>query len=60
MTADMDEVKAKLLMDYRVPVILQARILKWVLFPSPGIEPRSSTLGVDSLPAEHQGSRHGY
>ena len=38
--------------------ILQARILKWVAFPSPedlpnpGIEPRSPALHVDSLPAE--------
>ena len=38
--------------------ILQARILEWVaiLFsgdiPNPGIEPRSTTLQVDSLPFE--------
>ena len=38
--------------------ILQARILEWVAFPSPGdipnpgIKPRSPTLQVDSLPAE--------
>ena len=37
---------------------LQASILEWVVFPSPGnlpkpgIEPRSPTLQVDSLPAE--------
>jgi len=43
------------------PWILQARILKWVSFPSPadlpdpGIEPRSPTLQADSLPAETQG-----
>ena len=52
-------------MDYSPPVssahgILQARILKWVPFPSPGdlpnpeIEPRSPTLQADSLPAEPQ------
>ena len=46
-------------MDYG---ILQARILEWVAFPSPGdlpnsgIEPRSPTLQVDSLPAEPQGN----
>ena len=45
-------------MDYG---ILQARILEWVAFPSPGdlpnsgIEPRSPTLQVDSLPAEPPG-----
>ena len=42
--------------DYTVHGILQARILVWVLLPSqgdlPGIEPRSPTLQVDSLPAE--------
>ena len=43
------------------PWILQARILKWVSFPSPAdlpnprIEPRSPTLQADSLPAETQG-----
>ena len=42
--------------------ILQARILEWVVIPppgdlpNPGIEPRSPTLQVDSLPAELQGS----
>ena len=41
--------------------ILQARILEWVAFPSPGdlpnprIEPRSPTLHADSSPAELQG-----
>ena len=41
--------------------VLQARILEWVAFPSPGdlpnpgIKPRSPTLWVDSLPAEPQG-----
>ena len=41
--------------------ILQARILKWFLFPSPGslpdpgIEPRSPTLWADSLPSEPPG-----
>ena len=48
-------------MDYTVHGILQARILEWVVFTSPGdvsnpgIEPRSSALQVDSLPAEPQG-----
>ena len=47
--------------DYTVHGILQARILKWVTFPSsgdlpnPGIELRSPwALHVDSLPAEPQ------
>ena len=46
--------------DYTVHGILQARILEWVVFPSPGdlpnpgIEPRSPALGADSLPAEPQ------
>ena len=48
-------------MDYTVQGILQARILEWVAFPSPGnlhnpgIKPRSPTLQADSLPAELQG-----
>ena len=48
-------------MDYIVHGILQARILEWVAFPfsrgfpNPGIEPRSPSLQVDSLPAEPQG-----
>ena len=48
-------------MDYIVHGILQARILECVAFPSsrvssqPGIEPRSPTSQVDSLPAEPQG-----
>ena len=48
-------------MEYTVHGILQARILEWVPFPSPGdlpnpgIEPRSPTLQADSLPAEPQG-----
>ena len=48
-------------MDYIVHGVLQARILKWVTFPSPGdlpnprIKPRSLTLQADSLPAEPQG-----
>ena len=48
-------------MDYTVHGILQARILEWVVVPSPGylpnpaIEPRSPALQVDSLPAESQG-----
>ena len=49
------------LMDYTVHGILQARILEWVAFPSPGgipdlgTEPRSPALQADSLPAEPQG-----
>ena len=45
---------------YTVHGILQARILEWVAFPfsrdlpNPGVEPRSPTLQVDSLPAESQ------
>ena len=45
-------------MDYIVHGILRARILEWaalsspVDLPNPGIEPRSPTLQVDSLPAE--------
>ena len=48
-------------MDYTVHGILQARILEWVAFPfsrdlsNPGIELRSPTLQVDSLPAEPPG-----
>ena len=48
-------------MDYTVHGILQARILEWVAFPSPGdlpnpgIKPRSPTLQADSLPAEPPG-----
>ena len=48
-------------MDYTVHGIFQARILDWVDFPSPGdlpnpgIEPRSPSLQVDSLPVEPQG-----
>ena len=48
-------------MDYEVHGILQARILEWVAFPSPGdlpnsgIELRSPALQVDSLSAEPQG-----
>ena len=49
--------------NYTVHGILQARILEWVTFsllqgnlPNPGIEPRSPTLQVDSLPAEPQGN----
>ena len=48
-------------MDYTVHGILQARILEWVAFSSPGdlpnprIKPRSPTLQMDSLPAETQG-----
>ena len=49
-------------MVYKVHGVLQARILEWVAFPSPGdlsnaaIEPRSPTLQADSLPAEPQGT----
>ena len=45
-------------LDCIVHGILQARILEWVAFrfsrglPNPGIEPRSPTWQVDSLPAE--------
>ena len=48
-------------MDYTVHGILQARILEWVAIPfsrglsNPGIEPRSPSLQVDSLPAEPPG-----
>ena len=48
-------------MGYIVCGLLQARILEWVAFPSPGnlpnpgSKPRSPTLQVDSLPAEPQG-----
>ena len=48
-------------MDYAVHGILQARILEWVAFPSPGdlpnpgIQPRSPALWADSLPAELRG-----
>jgi len=47
--------------DSPVHGILQARILEWVAgsfsreSPNPGIEPRSPTLQVDSLPAEPLG-----
>ena len=47
-------------MDYTVHGNLQAKILEWVSFPSPGdlpnpgIEPRAPTLQADSLPAESQ------
>ena len=46
------------LMDYIVHGILQARILEWLLFPSPGdfpnpgIKHRSPALQVDSLQSE--------
>ena len=48
-------------MDNTVHGILQARILEWVPFPSPGdlpnpeIQPRSPALQANSLPAEPQG-----
>ena len=50
-------------MDYTVHGVLQARILEWVTFPSPGdlpnpgIELRSPTLQADSLSDEPQGKR---
>ena len=52
-------------MDDTVQGILQARILEWESSPSPGdlpnpgIEPRSPSLQVDSLPAEPQGKFSG-
>ena len=48
-------------MDYTVHGIVQARILEWVPFPSPGdlpnpgIESRSTTLQADSVPTELSG-----
>ena len=48
-------------MDYTVHGILQARILEWVVFPSPGdlsnpgIKHRSHALQADSLPAQPPG-----
>ena len=48
-------------MDYTVHGILQARILEWVPFsspgdlPNPGIEPRYPALQAGSLPAEPKG-----
>ena len=45
-------------MDYTVCGILQARILEWVAFtspgdlPNPGIKPGSPALQADSLPTE--------
>ena len=50
-----------LLWPHKVHGILQARILEWVSFPSPGdlpdpgIKPRSPALQVDSLPTELPG-----
>ena len=41
-------------MSYTVHGILQARILKWVAFPNPGIKLRFHALQGDSLPAEPQ------
>ena len=47
--------------DYIVHGILQARILEWVAFPSPGDHPnpgikvRSPSLQADSLPVEPPG-----
>ena len=51
--------------EYTVHGILQAGILEWGAFPSPGdlpnpgIEPRSRTLQADSLPAEPPGNPQG-
>ena len=47
-------------MDYTVHRILQARMLENTFpspgdLPNPGIDPRSPTLQVDSLPAKPQG-----
>ena len=44
-------------MDHRVHGILQARILKWIAFPSSrgSSWPRSPTLQADSLPSEPPG-----
>ena len=48
-------------MDYTVHGILQARILEWVAFPSPGdppnpgIKPKYPTLQANSLQTEPQG-----
>ena len=48
-------------MDFTVPGTLQARILEWIAFPSPGdilnpgTEARSPALQADSLPAAPQG-----
>ena len=50
-------------MDYTAHGILQARLLEWVAFhspgdlPNPGIKPRSPTLPTDSLAAEPQGKQ---
>ena len=47
--------------DSSVSGIIQARIMEWIAFPSPGdlpdpgIEPRSPTMQADSLPAEPPG-----
>ena len=49
-------------MDYTIHGLLQARILEWVAFPSPGdlpnlgIEPRPPTLQADSYQLSHKGS----
>ena len=50
-------------MDYIVHGNLQARILEWIAFPSPGdlpnpgIRPRSPALQADSLPVEAPGKK---
>ena len=40
---------------YTVHEILQARILEWVAYPNPGIEPGSPALRVYFLPTELPG-----
>ena len=48
-------------MDYAVHGILQARVLEWAAFPSPGdlpnprVKPRFPALQEDSLPTELSG-----
>ena len=42
-------------MDYTAHGILQARILKGVAVPNPGIKPRSPAVQADFLPAEPPG-----
>ena len=50
--------------DYKMPGILQARILEWVaipfsgVLPNPGVEPRSPALQADSLSAKPPGKHH--
>ena len=48
-------------MDYTVHGVLQARVLEWAAFPSPGdlpnprVKPRFPALQADSLPTELSG-----